>query len=108
MSSDAPLPGNLRLRYGSADVLERADARAKVIAQLARDDPFTVLGTEGEFYQVRLPDGATGFIYAQNVSGTDMPLTVNEQHDADDRAEQAARPPQGWRGLLHRLRGGGR
>jgi hypothetical protein len=105
MASNAPVPGNLRLRYGSADVFERADNRAKVIAQLAREAPFAVLGTEGEYYQVRLPDGAVGFIYAQNVVGTDMPLTVNEQRNADDRAAQAARPPGGWRGLLQRLRG---
>ena len=104
MASPPPSPGNLRLRYGSADVFDRADTRAKVIAQLARSDPFTVLGTQDEFYQVRLPDGAVGFIWAQNVSGTDMPLTVNEQRDADDRAALAARPPQGWRGLLQRLR----
>jgi hypothetical protein len=106
MASNAPVPGNLRLRYGSADVFERADTRAKVIAQLAREDPFAVLGTEGEYYQVRLPDGAMGFIYAHNVAGTDMPLTVNEQLNADDRAAEAARPPAGWRGLLQRLRGG--
>ena len=105
MASPPPSPGNLRLRYGSADVFERADTRAKVIAQLASHDPFAVLGTEGEFYQVRLPDGAVGFIYAHNVVGTDMPLTGAEQRTADDRAAEAARPPRGWRGLLHRLRG---
>jgi hypothetical protein len=105
MTSNAPVPGNLKLRYGTADVFERADTRAKVIARLTRDDPFTVLGTEGEYYQVRLPDGAVGFIYAQNVVGTDMPLTVNEQRNADDRAAEAARPPRGWRGLVERLRG---
>ena len=105
MASPPPSPGNLRLRYGSADVFERADTRAKVIAQLASHDPFAVLGTEGEFYQVRLPDGAVGFIWAHNVVGTDMPLTVTEQRTADDRAAEAARPPRGWRGLLHRLRG---
>src|SRR5947207_10755764 len=104
MASPPPSPGNIRLRYGSADVFDRADTHAKVIAQVTPHDPFTVLGTEGEFYQVRLPDGAVGFIYAQNVGGTDMPLTVTEQHNADDRAAAAARPPRGWRGLLHRLR----
>jgi hypothetical protein len=101
----SPPPGNLSLRYGSADVFARADTRAPVITQLARGDPFTVLGTEGEFYHVRLPDGTAGFIWAQNVSGTDMPLTANEQRDADDRAAYAARPQRGWRGLLQRLRG---
>src|SRR5688572_23352000 len=106
MASHPPSPGSLRLRYGSADVFERADTRAKVIVQLAPDDPFTVLGTEGEFYQVQLPDGTVGFVFAHNVVGTDMPLTANEQRNADDRAVQAARPPRGWRGLIHRLRGG--
>jgi Bacterial SH3 domain len=104
MASSSPTPGNLRLRYGSAAVLDRADTRAKMITQLAPHEPFTVLGTEGEFYQVRLPDGPVGFVYAQNVSGTDMPLTGSEQRDADERAALAARPPRGWRGLLQRLR----
>jgi hypothetical protein len=105
MASSLPLPENVGLRYGSAEVFERADTRAAVIARLTPGDPFTVQGTEGEFYHVRLPDEATGFIYAQNLVGSDMPLTANEQRNADDRAAIAARPAGGLRGLLHRLRG---
>jgi hypothetical protein len=75
-----------------------------MITLLAPHEPFTVLGTEGEFYQVRVPDGPVGFVYALNVSGTDMPLTASEQRDADERAALAARPPRGWRGMLQRLR----
>src|SRR5947208_2547261 len=30
-----PSPGNIRLRYGSADVFDRADTHAKVVAKLA-------------------------------------------------------------------------
>jgi SH3-like domain-containing protein len=93
------------LRYGSAEVFERADTRAPVIARLAPGDPFSVHGTEGEFYRVRLPNEAEGFVYAQNLAGTDMPLTANEQRNADDRAAFAARPARGWRGMLQRLRG---
>ena len=104
MASQPPPPSNVRLRYGSANVFERADTRAKVIGLLRPSDQFAVLGTEGEFYHVSLPDGALGFIYAQNVVGTDLPLTVNEQRNADDRAALAARPAGGWRGMLHRLR----
>ena len=105
MANDSPLPSNLRLRYGSANIFDQADTRSKVTGILHPDDTFTVLGTEGEFYQVRLSDGAVGFVYAQNVVGTDMPLTANEQRNADDRAALAARPVAGWRGLLQRLRG---
>src|SRR5918992_685548 len=105
MASLSPVPGDLRLRYGSASVFNRADTRAPVIAQLNPGDPFAVLGTEGEFYHVRLPDGPLGFIYAHNVVGTDMPLTDSEQRNTDERAARAARPSQGWRGLLQRLRG---
>jgi hypothetical protein len=106
MASSSPIPGNLGLRYGTADVFERADTRAPVVARLAKGDPFTVHGTEGEFYCVHLPDGGVGFIYAQNVIGSDMPLTVNEQRNADDRATIAAAHAQGgWRGLLQRFRG---
>ncbi len=105
MASSLPAPDNLQLRYGSANVFARADTRAKVIAQLNLGDPFSVLGTEDEFYQIRLPDGTVGFVYAQNVVGTDMPLTANEQRNADDRAATAASRPSGWRGVLQRLRG---
>ncbi len=105
MATSSPSPRDVRLRYGSANVFGRADARERAIAQLAPGDPFTVLGTEAEFYQVRLPDGTVGFVYAQNLVGTDMPLTVSGQRNADDRAAFAARPPGGLRGLLHRLRG---
>jgi hypothetical protein len=105
MASSSPTPENLGLRYGSAEVFARADTRSAVIARLAPGDPFTVHGTEGEFYRVRLPDEAEGFIYAQNVVGTNLPLTANEQRNADDRAAFAARGPGGWRGLLQRLRG---
>jgi hypothetical protein len=106
MASNPPTPSNLSLRYKTADVFDRADTRAKVIAHLTQADPFTVLGTEGDFYQVRLPDGAVGFIYSHNVTGTDMPLTDREQEIADDKAADAARPPGGWRGVLRRLGGG--
>jgi hypothetical protein len=105
MASFSSTPDNVGLRYGSAEVFERADTRASVIARLAPGDPFTVDGTEGEFYRVRLPDAAAGFIYAQNLVGTNMPLTANEQRNADDRAAIVARGPGGWRGLLQRLRG---
>lgn len=106
MASQPPTPSDVRLRYGSANVFDRADTRATVIGLLNPDDPFTVLGSEGDFYQVSLPDGARGYIYAQNVIGTDMPLTATEQQNADDRAALAARPSGGWRGVLNRLRGG--
>jgi hypothetical protein len=105
MASDSPAPSSLRLRYGSANVLERTDARAKVTVQLHPGDAFTVLGTEDEYYRIRLPDGTVGFVYAQNVVGTDLPLTTNEQRNADDRAALAARPRGGLRGMLQRLRG---
>lgn len=105
MASSSPTPSHLGLRYGSAEVFERADTRAAVVARLAPGDPFTVHGTEGEFYRVQLAGGGEGFVYAQNLIGTDMPLTANEQRNADDRAAIAARPPGGLRGLLQRLRG---
>src|SRR5919206_5348485 len=104
--ASSPPPSNISLRYNPADVFDRADTRAPVIARLTQADPFTVLGTEGEFYQVRLPDGVVGFIYALNVIGTDMPLTDIEQRNADERATRDARPPGGLQGLFRRLRGG--
>jgi len=105
MEGSSPSPGKLGLRYGSAEVFDRADTRASVIARLAPGDPFTVHGSEGEFYRVELADGGMGFIYAQNIVGADLPLTANEQRNAEDRAALAARPPGGWRGWVQRLRG---
>src|SRR3954447_22996893 len=104
--ASTPPPSNLSLRYNTADVFDRADTRAKVVAKLTQTDPFTVLGTAGEFYQVRLPDGVVGFIYAHNVIGTDMPLTDIEQRNADERTARDARPPGGLQGMFRRLRGG--
>ncbi len=103
VSSTQPTPEYVRLRYRSASVFERANLAAQEVAQLARGDPFTVLGTEGEFYQVRLPGGAVGFVYAHNVLGSNMPPTASEQLKAHERAALAAQPPCGWRAMLGRL-----
>ena len=109
MASSQLPPENVGLRYGSANVFERADTRAKVIALLGPEDPFTVLGAEtrtdtsDEFYQVRLADGTLGFVYAHNLVGSHMPLTDREQHNADDQAAADAKPPGGWRGLRQRV-----
>jgi hypothetical protein len=73
MASSAPLPPNGRLRYSAAPVFERADLAAGVITQLYRGDAFSVVGSDGKFYQVRLANGAMGFVYGNNVSGTDLP-----------------------------------
>ncbi len=105
MASDQPAPENVKLRYKSASVYQRADTHSTEVGQLESDDSFTVLGTEQEYYQVRLADGSVGFVYAQNLIGSNMPLTAVEQEHADTRAADAAKPPGGWRGALHRLRG---
>ena len=105
MASDQSVPENVRLRYKSASVFERADTRSREVAQLGAGDAFTVLGTEGEYYQVRLADGTVGFVWAHNLTGSHMPLTANEQKVADQRVADAAKPPGGWRGAIDRLRG---
>jgi hypothetical protein len=105
METNQPLPGNLRLRYGTASVFERADTRSKEVAQLGVADVYTVLGADGEYYHVQLADGTDGYVYAANVVGTDMPLTASEQVIADDRAALASHPAGGWRGMLKRLTG---
>jgi hypothetical protein len=103
MATHSPAPEDIQLRYGSASVFERPDTRAKAVGQLATGDPLTVLGTEDQFYRVRLPEGTVGFVYAHNLVGAHLPLTTGEQHRADERAAAAAQPPGGWRGLLRRL-----
>ena len=104
MASGQPALENVGLRYKSAKVFERADTRSPEVGHLESADPFTVLGTEGEYYQVRLADGSVGFVWAHNLTGSHMPLTANEQKTADERAAEAAKPPGGWRGALNRLR----
>jgi hypothetical protein len=76
MASSAPLPENGQLRYSAAPVFDRADLGAKVITQLYRGDAFTVVGSEGKFYQVRLTNGALGFVYGNNLSGLDLLRTT--------------------------------
>ena len=106
MATSEPAPENVHLRYGSAKVFERPDTHAKEVGHLGPSDPITVLGSEGEFYQVRLPDGTVGFVFAHNVDGSHLPLTTAEQQRADERAAAADRPPGGWRGILQRLHRG--
>jgi|SRR5215216_2967576 len=105
MANGQPMPGNLRLRYGTASVFERPDTRSKEVAQLGAADVYTVEGVEGEYYQVKLADGTAGYVYSSNVVGTDMPLTANEQVMADERAALANHSEGGWRGMVKRLTG---
>jgi hypothetical protein len=74
-------------------MFEQADTQSKAVAHLGSEIPFTVLGTEGECYQVRLSDGTLGGVYAHKWVGWNMPRTAMEQHQADERAAAAARPP---------------
>ena len=69
-------PENVKLRYKSASVYQRADTHSTEVGQLESDDSFTVLGTEQEYYQVRLADGSIGFVYAQNLIGSDTTATT--------------------------------
>lgn len=69
MASSLPAPQTGRLRYTAAPVFDRADLGARVISQLYRGDPFTVVGSEGQFAQIRLANGALGFVYGNNLSG---------------------------------------
>jgi hypothetical protein len=105
MTSNQPAPENVRLRYGACPVFERADAGSRQVGQLAPGDPIPVLGAERDFYQVRLPIGAVGFVYWHNLTGSNMPITASERAQADSLATAAAsQPPTGWRGMLYRLR----
>ena len=104
MATGQLAPENVQLHYGFAKVFERADTQSPAIARLETGAAFTVLGTRGEYYQVRLADGTLGFVGAHNLDGSHLPLTTNEQDRADERAAAAARPPGGWRGVLNRVR----
>jgi hypothetical protein len=73
MTSSVPTSDTGHLRYTAAPVFERADLGAAVITQLYRGDAFAVVRSEGKFYQVRLANGALGFVYGNNLSGTDLP-----------------------------------
>ena len=98
-------PADVRLRYQSVAVFDRADLDAPVIGRLRQDDPFVVLGSEAEFYRLELADGRQGFVFAHNIEGNDLPLTAGRQRTADALAARAAQRPTGWRGVVHRFRG---
>jgi len=104
MATNQLAPKNVQLHYGFAKVFERADTQSPAIARLETGAAFTVLGTQGEYYQVRLADGRLGFVGAHNLDGSHLPLTTNQQARADERAADAARPPGGWRGVLNCIR----
>lgn len=105
MATEQSVPGNVQLRYGSTKVFERPDTRAPEVGELARDDAFSVLGTEGDYYHIQLSDGTSGFVYAHNLIGADLPLTAIEQENATRRAAEAAHSAGGWRGALKRRLG---
>ena len=105
MVSTQPVPEDVQLRYGSASVFAQADVYSPHVREMAKGDPFTIDGTEGDFFRVTLPDGVPGFIYAHNLRGNHLPLTDRQQHDADHRAALAAQPAGGWRGAVNRLLG---
>ena len=105
MAESARPPEDVRLRYGSVSVFERADLDAPVIGRLGQDDPLVILGSEAEFYRLQLADGRRGFVFAHNVEGKNMPLTAGLQRTADARAARDARRPTGWRGLVQRVWG---
>ena len=104
-TSSQPRPENVRLRYGSAALFAQADVHSGELRRLEPSDPFTVVGTEGEFYRVSLPDGATGYVFAHNLSGENLPLTLREQAAEAERAATASQGAGGWRGALGRLFG---
>jgi len=103
MADNQPVPGQLRLRYGTATVFSEADLRSPPLRELTNTDDIVVLGAQGEFYRVKFPDESIGYVYAHNVIGSNMPLTDSEQVTADDRAASAARRPGGLRGFLQRF-----
>jgi hypothetical protein len=101
--SSQPTPEHVRLKYGAAPVFAQASTGSPQVGELAPGDPITVLGAEGDFYQVQLAEGTRGFVYWHNLDGSNMPLTASERTQAALVAAAANEPPAGWRGILHRL-----
>jgi len=105
MSAGQSASGYVQLRYETAKVFQRADARTSEVGELRRGDVISVLGFEGEFYQVELPDGTTGFVDAHNLVGPNLPLTAMQQETAIRGAAEASFTGGGWRGILRRRLG---
>ena len=86
------------LRYSAAPVFDRADPGARVITQLCRGDVFILLSSEGQFCQVQLANGATGFVYGNNISVAEPPqasaATAQQPRDGANLAdgEEASLP----------------
>jgi hypothetical protein len=77
-TASQPLPTDVRLQWPKVRVLGSAHEGAKAIAQLASGEPFTVLSAQGEFYRVRLSDGAIGFVFARHLVGSNLPVATSE------------------------------
>ena len=64
----------VRLRDEGIRLRAAPGLRAEVLQDLGRHTPLRVLAASGEWYRVRLPDGAQGFVSARLTEPVDLPV----------------------------------
>jgi len=66
----------IRLASARATLLAGPSIRADTVGVLGRHATMRVLSAAGEFYRVRMPDGATGFLSARLTESADRPIAT--------------------------------
>jgi len=96
------LGGWVRMRDGGIRLRHAPGLRAEVLQELERHTPLEVMGASGEWYRVRLPDGAMGYVAARLTELADRPVETRlaTGGEAVHAAPQASAPvvaalPQG-------------
>ena len=88
----------IRPANGRAMLLASPLARADTVAPLARHSAMRVLSAAGEYFRVRLPDGATGFVHARFIE------LCGSRHRQPSRGRHNPFPPRRERWPVQRCR----
>ncbi|MEQ1855271.1 MAG: M23 family metallopeptidase [Longimicrobiales bacterium] len=73
----------VRLENEGTRLRAAPETDAPVLAELEQFTPLRVLGGSGEFYRVRLPDGALGYVAARLTEPVDQPLMSRVARSGD-------------------------
>lgn len=73
----------VRLRNEGIRLRAAPDGRAPVVRELEQYTPLRVLGGSGEYFRVRLPDGAQGYVAARLTETVDQPIMQQVVATAD-------------------------
>ena len=103
LTADLDHLGSLvRMRDGGIRLRTAPGLRSDVLGELERHTLLRVMGGSGDWYRVRLPDGAMGYVAARLTEPADLPLETRVAYEGDrvmaapdHRAPTVATLPQG-------------